>query len=139
MSEPEFLTTDEAAALIAVTPRTTQRFKYEGKLAFMKMGSRIRFRRSNVLALLKPGFATAPAKSFAAMRWTEDASVIGSADSTTTMKRCWIELSRSTAARDLWGPSLAPRMRWHAPPSKFATASGFADRTPPLGWLPSWP
>jgi excisionase family DNA binding protein len=74
MSEPEFLTTDEAAALIAVTSRTIQRFKYEGKLAFMKMGSRIRFRRSNVLALLKPGFPPAPQKSWEATRWTEDAS-----------------------------------------------------------------
>jgi excisionase family DNA binding protein len=72
MSKQEFLTTDEAAALIAVTPRTIQRFKYEGKLAFMKMGSRIRFRRSNVLALLKPGFPTAPVKSWTATRITRD-------------------------------------------------------------------
>jgi excisionase family DNA binding protein len=72
-AEPEFLTTDEAAALISVTPRTIQRLKYDGKLAFMKMGSRIRFRRSNVLALLKPGFPTAPVKSWTPTRFSRDA------------------------------------------------------------------
>jgi excisionase family DNA binding protein len=73
-AEPEFLTTDEAAALISVTTRTIQRFKREGKLGFSKMGPRIRFRRQHVLALLKPGFPTAPVKSWQATRITEDAS-----------------------------------------------------------------
>jgi excisionase family DNA binding protein len=73
MGEPEFLTTDEAASLIRSTARTIQRYKREGKLPFMKMGSRVRFRRSHVLALLAPGAAVAVGKS-----WTRDAQELPS-------------------------------------------------------------
>jgi excisionase family DNA binding protein len=73
-AEPEFLTTDEAAALISVTPRTIQRYKAEGRLAFMTMGSRVRFRRQHVLALLQPGAIASPQKS-----WTRDAQELPAA------------------------------------------------------------
>jgi excisionase family DNA binding protein len=66
---PAFLTIREAADLLRVSESTIQRYRASGKLAFQKLGvNGVRFRRELVLALLEPGAAEEPAKS-----WTRDA------------------------------------------------------------------
>jgi excisionase family DNA binding protein len=69
---PDFLTTREAAELLRVTERTILNFRKAGKLPYQKLGSNVRFRRENVIALMGPATVTAP-KSWTATRWTGDA------------------------------------------------------------------
>jgi excisionase family DNA binding protein len=71
-----YLTTAEVAEHLNCSTKTVGRLRASGKLPFLRLGENIRFRLESVEALLQPGMAkTAPVKSFAAARWTEDADV----------------------------------------------------------------
>jgi excisionase family DNA binding protein len=55
-NELTILTTREAADLLRVSPRSLQRWRAQGLLPAVSLGAQIvRFRRSDVLALLAPG------------------------------------------------------------------------------------
>jgi hypothetical protein len=75
MNKDEWLTGKEAAELIKLTVRSLENYRAKGRLPFMKTetGS-VRYRRSHVEALLKPGTpsAVAPGKSWASTRWTSN-------------------------------------------------------------------
>lgn len=57
------LTVDETAAYLNVTPSTVRRFRRDGVLPVVKLGghakSRIRFRRTDVEALIESGYMPA--------------------------------------------------------------------------------
>lgn len=52
-TEDEFLTIDEAAALLRVHPRTIAKLARNGKLPYLRLGNLWRFCRSSVLNLVK--------------------------------------------------------------------------------------
>ena len=55
-SDPKsaYLTDGEAAALLRGTERSIARFKADGRLPSMKLGSYVRFRREDVERMLEP-------------------------------------------------------------------------------------
>lgn len=51
----EYLTTNEVAKLLKVTPRTIQNYRDQDKIPFKKIGRQIRYKRTDVMNLLKGG------------------------------------------------------------------------------------
>ena len=63
LPQPVLLTVDEVAILLNVAPSTVRRFRRDGLLPVIKLGgqtkSRIRFRRTDVEALIEAGLIPA--------------------------------------------------------------------------------